>query len=156
MQFPGFPCNSPILQQQMWMEPLSRPFRGKAAASPGDKESRTASGHVLNSCIVRQEEMCLGNVAVTTLKRHNSILTTSLRRCRSDKRAEEGAGLCRLRHPQRLGRLGPGEHRAPPWGMSHKVKPQTELCTASSAPTQCPGKALYPKGRPCIPPLWVF
>lgn len=62
--------------------------RGKAAASLGDKKSRAASGHILNSSIVRQEEACLVNVAVTTLKHPNLILTTSLRRRRSDKHEE--------------------------------------------------------------------
>lgn len=55
------------------------------AASPGDKRSHAASGRILNSSIVRQEEMCLANVAVTALKHDNLILTTSLGRCRSDK-----------------------------------------------------------------------
>lgn len=44
--------------------------------------------------------MCLVNVAVTTLKHHNLILTTSLRRRRSDKHEElrrDEAGICPLR-----------------------------------------------------------
>lgn len=73
--------------------------RGKAETSLGDTKSYAASGHILNSSIVRQEEMCLVNVAVTTLKHHNLILTTSLRRHRSDKHEElriDEAGVCPL------------------------------------------------------------
>lgn len=72
---------------------------GKAATSLGDKNSYAASGHILNSSIVRQEEMCLVNVAVTALKHPNLILTTSLQRHRSDKHKElrrDEAGTCLL------------------------------------------------------------
>lgn len=146
------------------MEILSLPFRpgpgtarGRAAASPGDKESHTAPGHILNSSIVRQEEMCLGNVAVTTLKHRNSILTTSLRRCRSDKHAERGS---RALPAAGVGRVWGWESIAlPPARMCHTVKAQTHrsgrhpALLPPSAPTQWPGEPLHPKGRACIPPL---
>lgn len=115
--------------------------RGKAATSPGDKESHTASGHILNSSIVCQEEMCLGNVAVTALKQHNSILTTSLRRCRSDKQGERGS-------------------RA--WGWdSIALPPRASLTDLSCKPSPAgstlhsllPWKPCTPKGRPCTLPL---
>lgn len=114
---------------------------GKAATSPGDKESHTASGHILNSSIVCQEEMCLGNVAVTALKQHNSILTTSLRRCRSDKQGERGS-------------------RA--WGWdSIALPPRASLTDLSCKPSPAgstlhsllPWKPCTPKGRPCTLPL---
>lgn len=88
------------------MGTLSLPFwpgpgvaSGKAATSLGEKNSYEASGHILNSSIVHQEEMCLVNVAVTALKHPNLIPTTSLRRHRSDKHKElrrDEAGTCLL------------------------------------------------------------
>lgn len=178
MQFPGFPCNSLNFQQQVWIELLSLPFRpgpgtarGRAAASPGDKESHTAPGHILNSSIVRQEEMCLGNAAVTTLKHHNSILTTSLRRCRSDKQAERGSRALPAAAPAGSGAFGAGrasrsllrgcvtrlnrEHTAP-GGILHFSLPllrhsgQGNPCTQRAEPASrpCEGTLIHTEPRP--------
>lgn len=85
--------------------------------------------------------MCLGNVAVTALKQHNSILTTSLRRCRSDKQGERGS-------------------RA--WGWdSIALPPRASLTDLSCKPSPAgstlhsllPWKPCTPKGRPCTLPL---
>lgn len=59
--------------------PLEGPgtARGPAAASLGDQKPCAAAGRISHSSIVRQEETCLVNAAVTTLKRRNLILTTS-------------------------------------------------------------------------------
>lgn len=97
---------------------------GKAATSLGDQKSHAASGRILNSSIARQEEMCLVNVAVTTLNHRNLILTTSLRRCRSDKHEELGrneAGvrpLRRARGSRAVPTAGPTLRTAAPAGSS--------------------------------------
>lgn len=158
---PWFSMSFADFQQQMWLELLGLPFwprpgtaHGKAAASPGDKESHTASGHILNSSIVRQEEMCLGNVAVTTLKHHNSILTTSLRRCRSDKHGERGGRAVPAAGPRLpLGRAW-GASRSLLRGCPPRSKRKPTSPGASCAPSLCsdPAPPLQPKADPASLP----
>lgn len=115
--------------------------------------------------------MCLVNVAVTALKRHNLILTTSLRRHRSDKHAElrrdeataslSWWGPCpadtqpdpALPHPPdvRVSQVSGSESTTlPPGGMSHAFQLQTHLCRRRpplppSTPTCHPLKQLHPE-----------